>query len=87
MSDTQLRRRYRTLQALLAVPPANETVGDDLNFHCCAIEMEAARRSLDLHAEPTERQRWRWDAFDLLGTALVLALAFAFAWAYLGWPW
>lgn len=87
MTDAQLRRRYRTIMTLLAVPPAAETVEDDLDNHRCAIEMEAARRNLDLWAAPGDKARWAWHVSDLLGTLVVLLFALALAVGYLGWPW
>lgn len=56
MSDAHLRRRHRLVLQLLA-HPSDTTTDDDLELHRCALEVEAARRGLDLVTEPVEPAR------------------------------
>lgn len=84
MTDEQLRRRYRVVMALLVVPPAQETVEDDLELHRCALEMEAARRGLSLDPTPVRDSGLRWSGLDLL-VGLLLAL-FALGLIFCMWP-
>lgn len=83
MSDQQLRRRYRTVMALMQVPPANELAGDDLNLHASAIEIEAARRGLDLHAVEEQRPSRGLCTTDLVAAGLLALFGtlIVFAWA------
>lgn len=56
MSDAHLRRRHRLVMQLLA-HPSDTTSDDDLEQHRCALEVEAARRGLDLVTEPVAPTR------------------------------
>lgn len=85
MSDDQLRRRHSLLLCLLGHPPIAEGNDDDLDIQRCEVEVEAARRGLDL-SEPVPVLRVAGVTLtDWLSLTLLLVFGGLMFWSLGAW--